>query len=289
MSQRTQSHLVNRGFFGILLISFWMFLSFPTPVTGAPANQLKLHLSSATLSQGDAALVSVAPADFVVSARVIMGKKEIPLVRLADKDIFAAFIAIPKDEKAGPKDLRIMVVDMDGKRSNQTLTFNVAHKEFPVQQLSLPKEKVTLSKKDLARHQQEKEAINKALARPMADRVWQSSFNRPVAGEVSTPFGVRRLLNGKPRSSHSGIDFRGRAGEPVAVSSDGVVILTGEHFFAGNSVYVDHGMGIITMYFHLSEIQVKKGEKVRAGQIIGLVGSTGRSTGPHLHWGFAHP
>ena len=123
----------------------------------------------------------------------------------------------------------------------------------------------------------------------MADRVWQSSFNRPVAGEVSTPFGVRRLLNGKPRSSHSGIDFRGRAGEPVAVSSDGVVILTGEHFFAGNSVYVDHGMGIITMYFHLSEIQVKKGEKVRAGQIIGLVGSTGplHRSAPAL--GFAHP
>ena len=148
--------LLIEVFFGILLISFWMFLSFPTPVTGAPANQLKLHLSSATLSQGDAALVSALRPRILLSPRaVIMGKKEIPLVRLADKDIFAAFIAIPKDEKAGPKDLRIMVVDMDGKRSNQTLTFNVAHKEFPVQQLSLPKEKVTLSKKDLARHQQE--------------------------------------------------------------------------------------------------------------------------------------
>jgi murein DD-endopeptidase MepM/ murein hydrolase activator NlpD len=285
MKNRRQFHLISIRLSGIIVLLSWLFLSCPAQVWGAPASGLNLRLSSTTLFQGDAALVSVAPADFVASARVIMGEKEIPLVRLADKDIFAAFIAIPKDEKAGPKDLRIMVVDVDGKRSNQTLTFNVKRKEFPVQHLTLPKEKVTLSKKDLARHRREKTAVNKALASPFADRVWQSSFSRPVAGVVSTPFGVRRLLNGKPRSSHSGIDFRGRKGEPVAVSSDGVVVLTGEHFFAGKSVYVDHGMGIATMYFHLSAIQVKKGDRVKAGQVIGLVGSTGRSTGPHLHWG----
>jgi murein DD-endopeptidase MepM/ murein hydrolase activator NlpD len=246
---------------------------------------LTINLSSNKLFQGDVALVSVADANSLSSAQLFWKEKRIPLVRLEEKGVFAAFFAVPQNEQAGPKKFHVEFVYADGQRSARSLSFKVESKKFPVQHLTLPKEKVTLSKKDLARHQREKAAIKKALAHPLETRVWQSSFRRPVQGEVSTSFGVRRILNGKPRSSHSGIDLRGREGEPVAAPSDGVVILTGEHFFAGKSVYIDHGMGIITMYFHLSDIRVKKGDRVHSRQTIGLVGSTGRSTGPHLHWG----
>jgi murein DD-endopeptidase MepM/ murein hydrolase activator NlpD len=252
----------------------------------AAADQLPdIRLSSTRLAPGDVALITVAPAD-LMSGYVVWDRKTIPLVRLGEKNILTAFVAISQDEKPGGRRLPVVLVNA-GQQIRRRLEFAIRAKDFPVQHLTLPQEKVSLSRKNLERHWREKAAIKNALARlrPLEDRAWQRSFRRPVEGEVSTPFGVRRVLNGKPRNSHSGVDLRGRAGEPVAASSDGIVILTGEHFFAGNSVYIDHGMGLVTMYFHLSEIMVKSGERVQAGQTIGLLGSTGRSTAPHLHWG----
>jgi len=248
-------------------------------------NAPTVQLTPAVLSPGDITLISVIPADRVSSASILWQKERIPLMRLADKDALAAFLAIPRDETAGSKEIALTLVRADGEQFKRNLTLEVKAKEFPVQRLSLPEEKVTLAEKDLARHQREKTAIQKALAQPFAERLWQTSFQRPVPGDISTPFGVGRILNDKPRNSHSGVDLRGKTGDPVAAASDGIVILTGEHFFAGKSVYIDHGMGLITMYFHLSGILVEKGERVRVGQTIGLLGSTGRSTGPHLHWG----
>ena len=107
----------------------------------------------------------------------------------------------------------------------------------------------------------------------------------PLKGDILSPFGVRRILNNQPRSPHSGVDLRAKEGAPVQASGDGIVAYVGEHYFSGKSIYLDHGMGIISMYFHLSKIQVKKGEKVALGSVIGRVGQTGRATGPHLHWG----
>ncbi|MDY0213569.1 MAG: M23 family metallopeptidase [Desulfuromonadaceae bacterium] len=248
-------------------------------------NSPTVQLTPAVLAPGDVTLLSVIPADRVSSASILWQKEHIPLMRLAEKDALGAFLAIPRDERAGSKEIALTLVRADGEQFKRNLTLEVKSKEFPVQRLSLPEEKVTLAEKDLARHQREKTAVQNALAQPFAERLWQASFQRPVPGAISTPFGVGRILNDKPRNSHSGVDLRGKTGDPVAAASDGIVILTGEHFFAGKSVYIDHGMGLITMYFHLSGILVEKGERVRAGQTIGLLGSTGRSTGPHLHWG----
>ena len=262
-----------------------LFFLFPCEVSAGSKVQPSIHLSSTSLFPGDVALISVTPADALVSGHITWDQKRIPLERLKDKKSFAAFFAVPQNEAAGPRKMPITLVRDDGKHFQRILDFKVLAKEFSVQHLTLPKEKVTLSKKNLDRHQREKTTIEKALARPLAEQLWQLTFIRPVPGEVATPFGVRRVLNGQPRSSHSGVDLRGHKGEPVASAGDGIVILTGEHFFAGKSVYIDHGMGIVTMYFHLSGIEVKQGDRVHGGQTIGLLGSTGRSTGPHLHWG----
>ena len=244
-----------------------------------------LKLNASVYAPGDVGWCSFSSPSPVGSAILVWKKDRIPLAYFEETKLFGAFFAIPHHEEPGENALDVEFLQVDGTRGRKNLIFKVVSKAFPVQRLSLPKEKVSLSKQNLERHSREKAAIKQALAYSPDARLWHQSFQRPVKGKISTPFGVRRVLNGQPRSPHSGIDLRGVLGEPVVASSDGVVMLTGDHFFAGKSVYVDHGMGLVTMYFHLSEIEVKPGERVRAGQTIGLMGSTGRSTGPHLHWG----
>ncbi len=114
-------------------------------------------------------------------------------------------------------------------------------------------------------------------------RHWSGPFLRPIDGRITSPFGQGRLFNGELRSRHTGTDFDGEAGDSVRVVNTGVVALTGSFYYAGNVVYLDHGKGLVTVYMHLSEIDVEIGDVVSTGAVIGLVGATGRVTGPHLH------
>jgi murein DD-endopeptidase MepM/ murein hydrolase activator NlpD len=141
------------------------------------------------------------------------------------------------------------------------------------------------SPEELARIRREQEKLRQVYAAGSPERLWSGGFDLPVPGEVSGPFGVRRTFNGEPRSQHSGVDLRARTGDPVRVSSAGVVRLAEELFFSGNAVIVDHGAGVFTSYLHLSRIDVAVGQPVARGEIVGLIGATGRATGPHLHWG----
>ncbi|HKP01009.1 MAG TPA: M23 family metallopeptidase [Nitrospiraceae bacterium] len=116
-------------------------------------------------------------------------------------------------------------------------------------------------------------------------KLWRSNFLEPVNGKRTGIFGSVRVMNGKPRNPHNGEDIGAPVGTDVAATNDGIVRLTVDHIFSGRGVFVDHGLGFYSMYFHLSEILVKDGDLVKAGQVIGKVGATGRATGPHLHWG----
>jgi murein DD-endopeptidase MepM/ murein hydrolase activator NlpD len=116
-------------------------------------------------------------------------------------------------------------------------------------------------------------------------KLWQPSFVEPVSGKRTGIFGSVRIMNGQARNPHNGEDIGAPLGTDVAATNDGVVRLTVDHIFSGRGVFLDHGLGFYSMYFHLSEVLVKEGDVVRAGQIVGKVGATGRATGPHLHWG----
>lgn len=159
--------------------------------------------------------------------------------------------------------------------------------DFPVQKLSLPRKYSHLSADDLARTISERADIQAALATFTNERYWECPMRRPVPGEVSGVFGMKRFINGEPRQQHGGVDMRGKYGTSVHACWEGRVILTGEHFFAGRSVFVDHGQGVISMYFHLSDIMIREGQRVMPGEVIGRVGSSGRVTGPHLHFGLS--
>lgn len=161
----------------------------------------------------------------------------------------------------------------------------VAKEKFAVEHLTLPKDKVDLDEKAAARWKAEQEQVRKALAEESAMRLWQAGFIEPVHGKRTGIFGSVRIMNGQARNPHNGEDIGAPLGTAVMASNDGVVRLTVDHIFSGRGVYLDHGLGLYSMYFHLSDVLVKEGDLIKAGQVIGKVGATGRATGPHLHWG----
>ncbi len=230
---------------------------------------------------GDVAFIKISDINKNHNVSILFNDKEYFLDFDNASRSFLGLIAVKQETKQAKAKLQIL---LDNK-TKTNIELNIHHKEFPTQHLTLPKSKVDLSKKDLERHYKEKDLISKVFDNANKHKIFNSTFIKPLNNKISTPFGVRRYMNNKPKNSHSGIDIKAKLFEPIKSINKGIVVLTGNHFFSGNSVYVDHGLGIISMYFHLSEIKVKKGDPVNKGDIIGLAGSTGRSTGPHLHWG----
>ena len=179
------------------------------------------------------------------------------------------------------------VVDLTRGRGGrrESLAIRIGAYPYAVQKLTLPESQVDLSAEDLARVRLENADIG---------RLWRRSGPRRFTLPLHPPldplpggdrFGSRRIINGQSKSPHSGADYSAEAGEPVLAAADGTVALADDHFFAGKSVFLDHGDGLISMYFHMSRLSVKEGQTVRRGQPVGAVGATGRATGPHLHFG----
>ncbi|MEW5722863.1 MAG: M23 family metallopeptidase [Thermodesulfobacteriota bacterium] len=158
-------------------------------------------------------------------------------------------------------------------------------KDFPVERLTVAADMVNPPPEMQKRIQEEALAVGRALAVVSPEQLWTPPFLRPVPGDVSSVYGLKRFFNDQPRSPHRGLDFNAHEGEPVRAGNAGQVVLTGGHYFAGNSVYIDHGLGVVSVYLHLSRIEVQEGLRVDKGQEIGLVGGTGRVTAPHLHFG----
>jgi murein DD-endopeptidase MepM/ murein hydrolase activator NlpD len=196
------------------------------------------------------------------------------------KDAAKAFTGIDLNVEPGAYQLALT---MDGK--TLTRDVSIVKKKYPVQRLTLPEDMVVLSPENEARAERDQRKM--AAIWPVDSlRVWRGRFIDPLPGKkVGTVFGVRRIINNIPKNPHSGVDITADEGEPVKAPNDGVVILVDDQFYSGNSVVLDHGQGVYTMFFHLSKATVKYGQAVRKGDVIALVGSTGRSTGAHLHWG----
>ncbi len=165
-------------------------------------------------------------------------------------------------------------------------SFTVRAKQYAVQRVTIKnRRKVDPTALDMKRIRRESKVIHAALGAWHAKASVPLRFDLPVLGPVSSPFGLRRIFNGEPRAPHSGIDIAVPAGTPIRAPAAGRVAATGDFFFDGNMVMLDHGQGLVTMYAHMKKILVKKGQRVARGEVIGLVGRTGRATGPHLHWG----
>jgi murein DD-endopeptidase MepM/ murein hydrolase activator NlpD len=175
-------------------------------------------------------------------------------------------------------------IDVTHDNKTSTRSYTVSAKKYPVQKLKLDRAMVEPPPEVIARIERESAHLKTVRATWRESATTSAAFLIPSKGPLSSRFGLQRVLNGKPRSPHAGLDVAAPTGTPIHAPGDGIVIDTGDYYFCGKTVFIDHGHGLITLYCHLSEIIAKTGDVVRQGDRIGLVGSTGRSTGPHLHW-----
>jgi murein DD-endopeptidase MepM/ murein hydrolase activator NlpD len=201
---------------------------------------------------------------------------------IQDGSTWVAVIGIPLSAQLG---MRQVIVRESGAR--QELEFPVGNKQYASQSLKVAPRQVDLSAADLARVNGEKIRIDHALSHWTEPPPESLLLPAPVPGPRSSSFGSRRIFNGQSRNPHSGMDIAAPTGTPVLAPIAGTVVDTGEYFFNGNTVFIDHGRGLISMYCHLSAIDVKAGQRLEARTRIGAVGMTGRTTGPHLHWGLS--
>lgn len=196
--------------------------------------------------------------------------------------LFKAFVAAGLKDKAGVFPIEVLE---QGKNVVLKENIEVIKKEYPEEHLKVAKKMVDFPPKILKRVLDDQQAVKKACSVKTSSRFWSSPFAWPVNSKVLSPFGLRRFFNGQPRSPHSGADLRASEGTPIKAANDGRVVLARDCYLSGNTVVIDHGAGLFTLYAHLSNMDVKTGLIVKRGETIGSAGSTGRVTGPHLHWG----
>ena len=198
----------------------------------------------------------------------------------SDAGQWVAVVGLPLDLKTGSQELLI------GEGATQkALRFEVDDKRYPEQRITLKdSSKVNLAPADEERATREIAAIQqlKRHWRDAADT--ETAFQLPAEGRLASRFGLRRIFNGEARAPHSGLDVAVPRGRPIKAAAQGKILATGDYFFNGKTVFIDHGNGLISMYCHLDRIDVQSGDQVTQGQRVGLAGSTGRSSGPHLHW-----
>lgn len=204
----------------------------------------------------------------------------IPVLVLGDMIEWTALVGIPLSAPVGRAHLRVQ--DDSGTR---TIEYTVRPKKYSEQHLKVAPKTVDLSAENTARYERERDHQAQVMATFSTPLPASLTLPAPVPGRHSSSFGLRRIFNGQARNPHSGMDIAAATGTPIKAPLAGKVIDTGDYFFNGNTVWLDHGGGFLTMYCHMSRIAVQTGDTVRAGQVIGDVGATGRVTGPHLHWG----
>lgn len=197
---------------------------------------------------------------------------------------YVALSAIDLEASTGPVRLRL---DLEGKERRPYLWSSevvVSSKAFPMEKLEVEGKYVRPPVEDERRAEKEARLLKRLFAEATPKPLFSGAFSSPIPGAMSARFGERRVFNGVPKAPHTGADLRAKAGEPVRAPAGGRVVLAEDLFYSGNTVILDHGLGLYTLYAHLSRIDVKHGQTVKRGQRLGLVGATGRVTGPHLHW-----
>ena len=234
--------------------------------------------------QGDVVEVKVSGDDWA-QVEASLGKEKIYFYP-GENNIFSALVGVDVEAKPSVAKLWIKFKSTGGAQRQTEIPLKIKAKSFHRESFNVPPSFDQMSPETLAEIRREQDAFARAFATTAPERYWDVPFLRPVSQDASaSSFGSRRIINGVARAPHTGTDMSSAAGTEVVAANHGRVVLVGNFFFAGGSVVLDHGGGLFTMYFHLSEFKVEEGALVRKGDVLALSGATGRVTGPHLHWG----
>nr|WP_315239333.1 peptidoglycan DD-metalloendopeptidase family protein [uncultured Albidiferax sp.] len=224
---------------------------------------------------GGVARLSLGPA----AARPVAFAGDVPVLVLGDVIEWTAIVGIPLAATLGPAQIDVQTAD-----GTRHVAYTVGPKQYREQRLKVAPGTVDLSTEDEARYNGERTHLQSVVATFSEPLLPSLRMQVPVPGRRSSSFGLRRVFNGQARNPHSGMDIAAATGTPVVAPLPGRVIDTGDYFFNGNTVWLDHGGGLLGMFCHLSRTDVQPGDVLRTGQRLGAVGATGRVTGPHLHW-----
>lgn len=254
------------------------------PLRVGPALPATVAHRPESVAEGTVILLTVTPADGSAAIAEVEGRAVERTLAFAPADGggFWTVAAAPLDARA--LDVELTVRYLGGAIRSEQLRIPVAARKFRSETLRVATRFTNPSAAALRRIRAERALVAETVHRITPEALWREPFAKPRDDVATSFFGTRRMFNGQLRSRHLGYDLRGDSGDPIYASNRGRVALARDLYFSGNSVYVDHGLGLYTAYFHMSEILVQEGEWAEKGQLIGRVGATGRVTGPHVHW-----
>jgi murein DD-endopeptidase MepM/ murein hydrolase activator NlpD len=258
------------------------FLLFIIPCSGE--NVVKVSWVPQELKQGEVLFVTVKPETQVTSVKGDLDGTPIYFYE-REGGGFAGIVGVDLAASPGQRYLKVQIMDLEGRSFERVFQVPVYAGEFEVQRLTVAPEMVNFTEETYQRYLAEHKALKQVYNHVRPERLWRHSFVKPVEGPITSAFGLRRVLNNEPRSSHSGVDIGAPEGTEVGACNDGIVVFAQELYLEGKTIIIDHGFGLFSIYMHLSEMQAREGDTVHVGDVIGLVGATGRVTGPHLHWG----
>ena len=256
---------------------------------------IALRLSAPGAAQGGLLVAEVRSAQPLAEVAGKWNERDVPFWKLGVRkgqakqgDVRKALLGVDLTKPAGKYEFIVAVQKENGEQVSCSVAVEVREGHFATENLTVKNQFVQPDPEQLARAEADTKKLRAIYDHITPERLWTGTFRVPLDGVVKgTNFGRRRVLNGHPGSPHSGVDFPAPTGTPVHASQRGRVVLAEDLFFSGNTVVVDHGLGIYTFYCHFSEIDVRVGEDVNKGDVLGKVGATGRVTGPHLHWGLS--
>ncbi len=295
--------LSEKGLFGLiwrrLFVPVFLLFSFSCAPTHLnlqsaavlPVVDIHAELSSSQVVSGTIALITI-QVPSVYRKGMISGefeKTEFPFFPVSETvngliETFEAVLAVPYERKPGPGIVTVHIGKGETAKS-YPISFNVVEGDYRSEVLHVDGRRVNPHhKKDLLRIKGEQERVAQIYGRVTPQKYWSGPFSYPIQSPVTSPFGTKRLYNGQLKNFHTGLDLKAPMKTPIYSAEAGMVVLASNLFYTGNTVMIDHGYGVITLYAHMSRIKVKEGQVIQAHQLVGLSGKTGRVNGPHLHW-----
>ncbi|MFQ6082201.1 MAG: M23 family metallopeptidase [Candidatus Aminicenantia bacterium] len=269
-----------------LIISFIIFLFVMVfKSEGLEEEQIKVELYYRALHPGEAIMVLLPEKEKISSASIQIFGQVFPLAQPKEDSPFLGLIGIDLDIRPDLYPMILAIKTNQGEEIEITRTLHIVDKHFPVKKIQVDEKYVIPPPEALEKIRRDNELLQSIYRTLTPQWMIDGQFLFPTSGQGRKNFGERRIFNLRPRSSHSGEDILSPSGEDIKAANNGLVVLAEELYFGGKTVILDHGFGFYTIYCHLSEFNVRNGDLVKKGELLGKVGATGRVTGPHLHWG----